>query len=118
MNEISKKRLSTCHKDLQDLVNSISKKLPIEVICGHRDEQEQNMCFLSGLSKCRWPDSRHNKYPSEAVDIYMKPLDWNDIKGFYEISKEMFLEAKKTGISVKWGGDFVSLKDFPHWELL
>ena len=118
MNETSKKRLSTCCEELKKIVFEVDKILPIEVICGHRGEQEQNMCFLAGTSKLQFPNSKHNSYPSQAVDLYLRPLDWNNLKAFHEISKQMKIAAKNSGIKIRWGGDFIKWKDLPHYEIL
>lgn len=81
----------------------------ISLICGHRGPAEQNRAFDSGNSKVRWPDGKHNKFPSLAVDLQPYPLPSTEYKlrialaylagGIVEI-------ARKRGITVRWGGDW------------
>ena len=48
------------------------------VLCGHRGEEDQNKAYDSGNSKVKWPNGRHNKKPSIAVDVAPYPIDWKD----------------------------------------
>ena len=65
----SKRRLATCHEDLQEILNEVIKYFDCSVLCGHRGEADQNKAYESGHSKVKWPNGRHNKKPSIAVDI-------------------------------------------------
>jgi peptidoglycan L-alanyl-D-glutamate endopeptidase CwlK len=99
------------------------KVTDFSVICGFRGEKEQNEAYSSGHSKLKWPQSKHNKIPSEAVDIVPYPIDWNDERRFRDLGqvvKEIWdrLPPEKTeGYELSWGGDWKSFKDFPHFEL-
>ena len=44
------------------------------VIKGHRGQVEQNQAFEDGHSKLRWPDGKHNKMPSKAIDVRTYPV--------------------------------------------
>ena len=39
------------------------------VICVHRGKDEQDEAFSGGVSTKEWPNSRHNKIPSSAMDL-------------------------------------------------
>jgi peptidoglycan L-alanyl-D-glutamate endopeptidase CwlK len=39
------------------------------IICGTRGKAEQNKYFEEGKSKLKWPNSKHNRNPSLAVDV-------------------------------------------------
>ncbi|MHC4700772.1 MAG: M15 family metallopeptidase domain-containing protein, partial [Planctomycetota bacterium] len=55
---------------LQILVTRIKDEVTdISLVSGYRDFMEQNALFEAGASTVRWPDSKHNKRPSLAVDL-------------------------------------------------
>lgn len=110
-------RLGTCHRDLQMLIKAVAGAIDIVVICGHRTQKEQNEAFANGKSKLMWPKSRHNSYPSKAVDIAPTPLDWEDIESFQILAAIVKEKAAELGIEVVWGGDW-KIRDYVHWELV
>lgn len=112
----SRERLNTCDVQLQVLCEAVLQEMDITVLCGHRNEVDQNAAFKSGNSKVQFPNSKHNSFPSKAVDIAPYPTDWNDIKKFEEMCKLVERVAEKLGIEIKLGRDF-SFKDYPHIEL-
>ena len=65
---ISKSRLVTCHQDLQTLFNEVIKYYDCTIVYGHRGEIAQNQAYAEGKSQLKWPNSKHNKWPSLAVD--------------------------------------------------
>ena len=67
--QTSKARLSTAHPDLQRLFNEVVKHWDCTIVCGHRGKEEQDKAFAEGKSKVKWPNGRHNKLPSLAVDV-------------------------------------------------
>jgi len=79
--------LYTCHQDVQIIFSEVIKGYDCSIFCGHRIESEQKEAFDSGLSKLKFPLSKHNNTPSMAVDAgpYFKELkntDWADAKAF------------------------------------
>lgn len=110
--------LKQCHEDLQRVMNEVIKDFDITVICGHRGEKEQNEAYNSGNSNAKFGESKHNSFPSMAVDIVPYPLDWNDIPRFEEMGEVVMRKADELGIKIKWGRDFKGLKDYPHFELI
>ena len=117
-------RLHQCHPLLQMLMLTVIKKTDFSVICGHRDANAQNLAYTQGRSKLKWPNSKHNKVPSEAVDIVPYPIDWEDISRFEKLG-EIVIETWKTeideedkgGWELVWGKNFKGLVDYPHFEL-
>ena len=128
----SKANLSTCDNDLQKLFNEVVKYYDCSVICGHRDEDAQNEAFYGGRSKLKYPRSRHNSFPSRAVDVApyyansSEKIPWNDKEKFVLFAGFVLGIAANMGIRVRWGGDFnmnwdakdQSFFDGPHFELL
>ena len=125
----SKERLATCHPDLQRLFNAVIKEVDCTIIEGHRGEERQNRFFLEGGSKVEWPDSKHNKVPSEGVDagpyIWGKGLSWEP-KQCYYFAGIVKAKASELGIKIRWGGDWdgdndvndQKFNDLGHFELI
>ena len=66
--QISRDRLRTCHRDLQVLFEFVIMNYDCTIVCGHRGEVAQNQAFAEGNSEKQWPNSKHNSFPSNAVD--------------------------------------------------
>jgi peptidoglycan L-alanyl-D-glutamate endopeptidase CwlK len=98
-------------------MSAVVEVTDIAILCGHRTKEEQDKAFGSGNSKLRYPFSRHNKFPSMAVDIAPFPIDWKDIAAFKRLAEIVKQKAAELEITVEWGGDWPSFKDYPHWEL-
>ena len=119
----SAQRLATCHKDLRAVCDHLIKTFDFSVTCGHRGKADQDAAYKAGNSKVRFPNSAHNKLPSMAVDIVPYPVDWNDIGRFKEMAAAFFAVAnllKERGEithEFEWGGNWRTLKDYPHFEV-
>lgn len=126
MNSFSKKsegRLRECEPPLQTLMRRVLQEIDITVLCGHRTEQEQNEAYRLGNSRLKYPNSKHNKIPSQAVDVAPYPVDWNNTQDFEKLGivvkriwSEM-TEEERGGWKLVWGREFKGLVDYPHWEL-
>lgn len=94
------------------------KRIDFSIICGRRNKEEQNAAYYTGKSKVMYPESKHNSNPSLAFDVIPYPFNgWKDKKQFYSLANIMKEEANKLNINIKWGGDFKSFFDGPHFEL-
>jgi len=126
----SKARLATCHKKIQQIVEDAIKTSPIDfgVVCGFRGETLQTEAFLNHKSKAQWGESAHNfrcgnKPCSLAVDLapYSSKINnylWNDEGAFQALYDHIMLTASKFSVELKWGGNFRSFKDRPHFEIV
>ena len=128
----SLKRLDTCDSRLRDILQEVIKYYDCTILYGHRTKEEQDAKYLAGQSKLKWPKSKHNTYPSMAVDVapYPIPKDWGkawkDRVKFYELKAIIFYEAEKRGINIRYGGDWDSdydytdqtFDDLVHFELI
>jgi peptidoglycan L-alanyl-D-glutamate endopeptidase CwlK len=112
----SASRLATCHIDLQRLFTEVIKTRDCTILCGERGEEEQTKPFNEGHSTVEYPKSRHNRKPSDAVDVAPYPIDWEDIDRFCEFAGYVLRVAEELGIKVKWGGNWTTFKDYPHWQ--
>ena len=101
---------------------SVVEETDISIICGFRGESDQNSAYSTGMSKLRWPQSKHNTVPSLAVDAVPFPIAWNDIDRFKEMGAvvmrhwELIPVEERAGYSLSWGGDW-NFKDYPHFQL-
>ena len=124
----SKSRLSTCHPDIQRLLNECIKHVDFSVVCGMRGKEDQNRAFDDGKSTVRWPNSKHNINPSEAVDVapYVNGIAWEDTEGFTLLAGIIkgisLMMGIKVRIGVDWDGDGLVNEhrfiDRPHIELV
>ena len=122
MNTDSLNRLKTCHPDLIKLILRVDEIYPVHVICGHRGKEDQDKAFKDKKSKLKFPESKHNKSPSLAVDIVPDPdrnpktISWVDLDAFEIMLLAVESIADDYKIKIRLGRDF-SFKDFPHIEL-
>lgn len=122
----SKMNLQSCHVDLQRLFNEVSKTHDCTILEGYRDKRRQDEAFKSGLSKLRFPTSKHNRFPSLAVDVIPYPIDFSDVRRIYDFGHFVVAKAKEMGIKIRWGGDWdgdgdttdQKFNDLVHFELI
>jgi peptidoglycan L-alanyl-D-glutamate endopeptidase CwlK len=123
MNKTALKKLSTCHPDIIRLAKAVNEIFPIQCICGHRNELDQDKAFQNGFSKLKYPNSKHNKTPSLAGDFVPDPdknpatIEWGDIKSFELMCLTFEQKADELGIKIRLGRDFKFI-DWPHVEIL
>lgn len=113
----SLKQRETLHSDLQKVVDEVSKEVNCSILCGHRGQEDQDKAYSEGKSKLRWPNSRHNTFPSEAVDLAPFPCDWGNIKSFKDLAVKVKEAAERVNVEIEWGGDWSSFRDYPHFQL-
>ena len=106
----SSKVYQTLDLRLQVLVTRLRDEVvDISLISGHRDREVQNAHFENGVSTVRWPDSKHNRKPSMAVDIQpypypdQEPRLWGAL-GY--LAGRAFEIAQQEGFRIRWGGDW------------
>jgi peptidoglycan L-alanyl-D-glutamate endopeptidase CwlK len=99
------------------LATRVLERIDITVLCGYRDKEQQNIAYGKGTSQLKYPKSKHNKKPSQAIDICPYPVDWDNIAEFNRMCDIVLEEAEKLGINVRLGREF-SFKDYPHVELV
>lgn len=114
----SLKALKTVDAALREICNRAILEYDFSVLCGHRDEAEQNYAFDNGFSRLKFPKSKHNKIPSRAVDIAPYPTLYADPVRFTELSIIIKRIAYELIIPIAWGGDWSKFVDMAHWELV
>ena len=113
----SAEKLATCDKRLQRVFNRVIQIVDCSILCGFRNQADQDKAFADGFSKLKWPHGKHNKTPSLAVDAMRYPIDWKDEEGnraFAQLVKEA---AAAEGVEIIWGGDWKSFPDPDHYEV-
>lgn len=119
-------RLATCDASIQRVMNEAIKHFDFTVLYGHRTVAEQQELYAQGRTKPGKKvtnldgvnkKSKHNYSPSKAVDIAPYPIDWNNIARFEEMATVVKAAAKAIGVEITWGGDWKSMKDYPHFEI-
>lgn len=130
--ELSIGRLQSCDVRLQILFRKVIENYDCKVLQGHRSKAQQDEYFSVGRSKLRWPNSKHNKYPSLAVDVspFPVPDNWgNKSRSEYEKFKYFAFYvlgvADTLNIPIRWGGDWdgdfdttdQTFNDLVHFEI-
>jgi len=114
----SKSRLKGVHPDLVLVVERAIQitKVDFSVLEGLRTPARQKKLKAAGASKTL----KSGHLSGHAVDLgaYIKGVgicwDW---PLYHKIAKAMKQAAKELDIPIKWGGDWKSFKDGPHFEL-
>ncbi len=96
------------------------------ILEGHRSQEAQDKAFNDGNSQLKWPQGKHNRRPSVAVDVAPYPLDWTDVKRFYHFAGYVQGLAEMLDTRLRWGGDWdrdynlndQSFNDLVHFELI
>lgn len=111
--------LRTAHPEWRTIITQVYPLHPLRIICSHRGEDEQNRLFDEGRSKLRYPKSKHNSWPSMALDIVPVPLpfEWGaksckDIVHFYQLIAVITYEARENGHNIRSGSDWNQDGDF------
>lgn len=113
----SRQRLAGLHADLVKVVERAIEITPVDftVLEGLRTLQRQQELLKSGSTTTL--KSRH--LTGHAVDLGAfvdGEVRW-DWPLYYKISVAIKQAAKEVGVPIEWGGDWVTFKDGPHFQL-
>ena len=113
----SKMRLNGVHPDLVKVVERAIEITPVDftVLEGLRSPERQKELVAAGASQSL--NSRH--ITGHAVDLGAwvdDQVDWS-WPLYYEIARAMKEAAKELKIDIEWGGDWITFKDGPHFQL-
>ena len=115
--ERSKKNLTGVHPDLVKVATKALELSQIDftVTEGLRTKERQAQLMSAGASKTM--NSRHiTGHAIDIAPIIAGEVRW-DWPPFQELAKAFKLAAQELGVPIVWGGDWVSFKDGPHFEL-
>ena len=142
--EKSMSSLNTCNHQLLEIFNEVIKYFDCSVLTGFRDKEKQDKAFREGWSLLKFPKSKHNQFPSMAIDVvpYPIPEKWGvinfddkidkikiqikELHKFYYFAGFVLGVAAAKGIKLKFGGDWdgdqdfndQSFDDLVHFELV
>ena len=113
----SKERLSGVHPDLVRVIEEAIKESPYDfsITQGLRTLEQQQALFNAGKSKTL--RSRH--LTGHAVDIAVidnGTVTW-DFDKYKVVADHIKAVAKLNDVPINWGGDWITFKDGPHFEL-
>ena len=99
-------RIKTCDQRLQELFYEVVKHFDCTIIEGSRGKERQDKAYADGKSKVKYPNGKHNQFPSVAVDVAPYPIDWSDRDRFHYFGGFVLGVAKQKGLNIRWGGDW------------
>ena len=113
----SKMRLNGVHPDLVKVVERAIEITPVDftVLEGLRSPERQKTLYEAGASQTL--NGRH--ITGHAVDLGAwvdDQVDWS-WPLYYKIARAMKEAAKELKIDIEWGGDWITFKDGPHFQL-
>lgn len=125
LTKTSLKRFTGVHPDLVRVIQRTAKdwadkEVSFIVTCGLRTLEEQKVYVAKGFSKTM--RSKHLPQKdgmSHAVDlaILLKgKLTW-DWPAYKRLADRVKAAAKAEQVAIVWGGDWVTFKDGPHFQL-
>ena len=124
----SLRKLATCSPLLEEIAQEAIRVVDFSVIWGHRNKRDQDKAFKDGFSEKKWPFSKHNEWPSRAMDIIPYPVKekWEEDRDkFFFLAGIVIGIALKMKVEVRWGGDWdrnpstkEKFEDLAHFELL
>ena len=113
----SQRRLAGAHPLLRDLFAAVAARAAIVVLDSQRGRAAQERAFALGHSRAHFGQSAHNWSPAVALDVVPSPIDWTDLARFRRLAAIVKAEAVARSIPIAWGGDWIGLRDMPHYEL-
>lgn len=102
--------LATCDEDIIWLMTTLRDEVAdISILQGHRGKDEQDEYYATGASTVPWPQSKHNRYPSQAVDFQPYPVPAREVEVWaalgYLAGRAIEI-GKRRGLVIRWGGDW------------
>jgi len=129
--EVSTKRLHEATQDLKTVfVFALNLGLiDITILEAHRSESKQNRLRALGRSRLRYPKSKHNSYPSRAIDAapYINGKVSFDHKHCIYLAGIITSVAKIYDVKIRWGGNWdmngepitdQHFQDLVHYEVI
>lgn len=92
-----------------------AKNPKLHISWSHRDKDSQEEAYSEGKTKLHYPNSKHNKLPAEALDLFelndQGIAIWNPMT-FADIASE----SEKDGDPIMWGGRWKTIGDTDHFQ--
>ena len=113
----SKDRLKGVHPDLVKVMEEAIKESPLDfgITEGLRTLERQKELFSSGKSQTM--NSRHLRGLAVDIAIFVEgKVNW-DFPNYQLVADHIKEVAKELNVPIQWGGNWISFKDGPHFEL-
>lgn len=131
----SKERLATVDRRLSYIFGKALDVglIDISILHGARGQEEQDELCERGLSKCKWPESKHNVKTDEYKAMAVDAAPFVNGKPSYDHLHCCFLAGlilgigKQFGYEIRWGGNWdmdgepvtdQEFQDLLHFELV
>lgn len=110
---------------IESLAEKVMKQMnrDLIIVFGYRSLEEQDKLYQQGrtlpgpiVTRAQAGQSPHNfdcAVDCWVMDEHSKAIDWNN-EQYKNICRS---HAASVSDKIVWGGTFITLKDFPHWEL-
>lgn len=112
----SREVLVTLTPDLIYLMNKLADVRDVSLIWGYRDKELQNSFYRKGTG-VRYPFSKHNVYPSLAVDVVPYPSQYDSIEELNMMLGSIQALSHMLNITIRLGKYFPTRKDYAHIEI-
>lgn len=113
----------TLHPSLQLLCDKVLQIHDCSIVYGYRSKELQDKLHAEGKSKLKFPQSKHNTFPSEAVDLipyvkgqdpYHLPLITHFAGIVLGVARELYNSAQMR-YRIRWGGNWSTQPDNPSF---
>lgn len=124
----SLENLDTCDSRLKQLALKVIEGRDCACVWGYRGEADQNTAFAAKQSTKKFPDSKHNVFPSKAMDLVPcinGKISWNTEQA-YQFNGYVMRIVEELGLPIKSGADWdmdhdvtdQKLHDPCHFEII
>ena len=107
----SENNLIDVHPDLIQICRFVIEAYDFTILCGYRGKAAQDAAYPK-YTKVRYPNSKHNRISSEAIDIipydpvHHRIVPWDAYEEMAMLAGHMLMAAYAFDIKIRWGGDW------------
>lgn len=115
----AERRLKGAHPHLIKLFREVDRRWPgtFTILDSQRGKAAQEKAFDLGNSRAHFGQSAHNWDPAIALDVVPLPINWTKLEPFRLLGGRVKKVAAEMKIPIQWGGEWTTLRDYPHYEL-
>jgi hypothetical protein len=115
-------RLKDVDERLVKIITEASKIIHFDIliVCGYRNNIDQLKAFMAGKSKALPGKSKHNKKPSQAIDVVGSVKGnalWERIDLLANLNEAMQEIARSEKVNLDWSKNWKKFVEFNHWEI-
>lgn len=114
---LCQEKMALAHPTLQEWWKKIKAEFPdAHVSWTFRDKEMQELFFEDGRTRCRWPNSKHNRKPAEAMDLFqLRPDGMAAWQRAYFVKIAEWLKAQNCPL--QWSGTWTTFREYDHFEI-